>query len=270
MQTVYIGNTLVNDVMLGAQRMDDVIQPVSPFTVEYLVIGPGGGGGPRGTTYNSGGGGAGGLLSGSLTILPYQNYYIQAGNFDVNSVSSPSYITGSNFYNVATGGGIGGRGGGSDATRNGGDGGSGGGAARNINGSGTAGTGISGQGFNGGSVVSNNPGGGGGAGSIGGTSTGGSGKTSSITGTAITYSTGGNGNDPGVNGSQYGDGGGGGRASGGNPGTGIQGVVILRYRGPQKFTGGTITTDGDFIIHTFTTSANGGATQYTQYTIVYQ
>jgi len=24
MQTVYIGNTLVNDVMLGSQRMDDV------------------------------------------------------------------------------------------------------------------------------------------------------------------------------------------------------------------------------------------------------
>ena len=26
MQTVYIGNTLVNDVMLGSQRMDDVLQ----------------------------------------------------------------------------------------------------------------------------------------------------------------------------------------------------------------------------------------------------
>ena len=25
MQTVYLGNTLINDVMLGSQRMDDVI-----------------------------------------------------------------------------------------------------------------------------------------------------------------------------------------------------------------------------------------------------
>jgi hypothetical protein len=35
MQTVYIGNTLVNDVMLGSQRMDDV------FTVKdtFLVTG---------------------------------------------------------------------------------------------------------------------------------------------------------------------------------------------------------------------------------------
>lgn len=30
MQTVYIGNTLVNDVMLGSQRMDDVVQYISP------------------------------------------------------------------------------------------------------------------------------------------------------------------------------------------------------------------------------------------------
>jgi hypothetical protein len=30
MQTVYIGNTLVNDIFLGSQRMDDVIQPIAP------------------------------------------------------------------------------------------------------------------------------------------------------------------------------------------------------------------------------------------------
>jgi hypothetical protein len=39
MQTVYVGNTLINDVMLGSQRMDDVIQliPSSPIPTSGLV-----------------------------------------------------------------------------------------------------------------------------------------------------------------------------------------------------------------------------------------
>jgi hypothetical protein len=35
---------------------------------------------------------------------------------------------------------------------------------------------------------------------------------------------------------------------------GGSGVVIIRYSSPQIYTGGTITTDGGFTIHKFTTS----------------
>ena len=38
-------------------------------------------------------------------------------------------------------------------------------------------------------------------------------------------------------------------SSGGNGGSGI---VILRYPGPQRGTGGTITSAGGYTIHTFT------------------
>jgi hypothetical protein len=70
MQTVYIGNTLVNDIFLGSQRMDDVFEnPSSVFTTEYLVV-AGGGRGANGTATRRGGGaGAGGLLSGSVSLL---------------------------------------------------------------------------------------------------------------------------------------------------------------------------------------------------------
>ncbi len=43
MQTVYIGNTLVNDIMLGAQRMDDVLQDLNLY-IDWLLVGGGGGG----------------------------------------------------------------------------------------------------------------------------------------------------------------------------------------------------------------------------------
>jgi hypothetical protein len=53
-----------------------------------------------------------------------------------------------------------------------------------------------------------------------------------------------------------------GGGGGGNYYTGVQpygmaggsGVVIIRYPGPQKATGGTITTNNSYTIHTFTTS----------------
>jgi hypothetical protein len=37
-------------------------------------------------------------------------------------------------------------------------------------------------------------------------------------------------------------------------GAGGSGIVVLRYSGSAKATGGTITTDGGFTVHTFTTS----------------
>ncbi len=41
MQTVYIGNTLVNDIMLGRQRMDDVLQDLNLY-IDWLLVGGGG------------------------------------------------------------------------------------------------------------------------------------------------------------------------------------------------------------------------------------
>ena len=77
MQTVYIGNTLINDVMLGSQRMDDVLTPLSAYSIEYLLVAAGGaGGGSTSNTRNGGAGGAGGLLSGSLSLSPLTNYSI--------------------------------------------------------------------------------------------------------------------------------------------------------------------------------------------------
>jgi hypothetical protein len=55
-----------------------------------------------------------------------------------------------------------------------------------------------------------------------------------------------------------GGGGGGGGASGsGQAGSnGGSGIVIVRYLGPPRATGGTITQSGGYTIHTFTTSGN--------------
>jgi hypothetical protein len=277
MQTVYIGNTLVNDVMLGAQRMDDVFTALPTIQAEYLVIASGNKGGTGGGFPNrrGGGGGAGGLLSGSLTILPNITYYVQVGGFDANNVAYDSYLTGSNFYNYTTGGGEGGTGNGTNTSRNGKNGGSGGGAAANVNGSGTAGTGVSGQGFGGGVAGgSNNAIGGGGGGANGAGASGaaggagGAGKSSAISGTLTTYSVGGNGGNTnaGVN---HGDGGGSSPtvSPGGAP---VNGVVIIRYLGAQRFNGGTVTTDGNFTIHTFnnTTSTTGAA--FDRFTFIYQ
>jgi hypothetical protein len=48
------------------------------------------------------------------------------------------------------------------------------------------------------------------------------------------------------------------RGSYGNAGAassaGTQGVVIFRYPGPQRGSGGTVTTVGNFTVHTFTTT----------------
>jgi len=275
METVYLGNILINDVMLGSQRMDDVFTPPAAINAEFLVVASGNSGGAASgsPTRGGGGGGAGGLLSGSLIILPNQAYKIQVGSNDGLNTAYDSYITGSNFYNVATAGGDGGTGNGTDVSKVGGNGGSGGGGATNNNGVGAGGTGIVGQGNNGAASVTTTGGGGGGANSAASGGTGGGGKASSISGASVTYSKGGDGATPGTGGSNgvnFGDGGDGERGDGvGNAGFGKQGVVILRYRGTQKFTGGTVTTDGDFTIHTFTANNPQDAPLFTQYTITY-
>ena len=50
-------------------------------------------------------------------------------------------------------------------------------------------------------------------------------------------------------------GGGGGGGYGSNAGAGGSGIIIVRYQGPQKAIGGTITSNSGYTIHTFTTSS---------------
>ena len=91
-------------------------------------------------------------------------------------------------------------------------------------------------------------GGGGGScsGGIGPTSGGGS-ALNSGTGAAIDT-------NGGAGGANTGGGGGGGAWQNTSGGAGGSGIVVVRYLGSQRATGGTVTTVGEYTIHTFTTS----------------
>jgi hypothetical protein len=258
---------------------------LSVRAVEVLVV-AGGGGGSSGA---GGGGGAGGLLAGSISLTSNSAITVTVGNGGTGAGSypagnySPATSGGnSSFSNViAIGGGSGG--GQNDVANSGGSGGGGGGGT-NAPPQQVAGIGTAGQGNSGASGVQNSRGGGGGgSGSAGSVVTGGSSTNSSISGTSTAYAggggagtysiTAGNGGGGGAgNGTQgisvrggdalantgSGGGGGGGEgepqfrtAGGGNGGSGI---VIVRYQGPQRATGGTVTSVDGYTIHTFTTS----------------
>lgn len=216
--------------------------------IDYLVVGGGGAGGsaPEGTGGAGGGGGAGGLKQGSMVLYPGQ-YAITVGRKGSNSPSQ--LATGSSFGTIASVSG-GGRGG--DVFQNGSSGASGGGGGNtDSGGSTTGGAGISGEGHNGGAggyFLGISYGGGGGAGGAGGVSGAkGPGVVSDISGVAVEYCRGGGG---GVANTTPGSGGAGSTAL---PGTdGQPGVVIIRYPGPQRATGGNVTTAGGYTIHTFT------------------
>lgn len=261
MQTVYIGNTLINDVYLGSQRMDDTLNVNPAFRIEYVVIAGGGSGAKGDSTYTGwGGGGAGGFASGSLILNPISSYpiYVGAGGASQGGSGRTQGLNGTQttaFSLTMIGGGGGGRPGISVAN-SGNSGGSGGGGGYN---GGSGGSGTSLQGNSGGNAGSNTGGGGGGAAAAGGngsaTANGGNGLQSAISGTPTYYAAGarGNGANGGSNGLGYGNYGSGGEGSiqPASTAAGQDGVVIIRYLGPQKANGGTITTDGNFIIHTF-------------------
>ena len=194
---------------------------------------------------------------------------------------------------TAIGGGGGGSEGAADQ-RPGGSGGSGGGGGGYGVASGTGGNGTAGQGNRGGDCTGPGDGGGGGAGSAGEsglTGKGGIGLLSNISGTPTYYAggggasgdkrntRGGDGALGGLGGGGKGQdatnsiapengttntGGGGGAAAGSNStygagttltsGAGGSGIVIVRYPGSQRATGGTVTSVGGYTIHTFTTS----------------
>ena len=254
--------------------------------LEYLIIGGGGSGGA-----NLGGGGGGGEFvegsilgaSGSYDIVVGAGGAAVTGNENTNGNDGGT----STFNGISA---IGGGGGGGQPFngRNGGSGGGGAGNATTTGGTGTAPTGL---GNNGGTGVGgdNNrgAGGGGGAGAVGangsattGGGDGGSGASWSIN--AIFYAGGGGGGAKNGTGAGAGGNGGGGAASddsvtptngfpgtdglggggGGGPnvvssvsGKGGDGVVIIAYLGSTiKASGGTITYNNGYTLHTFTSS----------------
>ena len=250
------------------------------YSVDYLVIAGGGSGSAAGGV-GGGGGGAGGYLAASTGLTIGQTYTITIGGGgpggnNTNANGNPSAIS-----TVATA--VGGGSGSGDSTlpgpNNGGSGGGGGSSNTPGPGSGTAG-----QGYAGG----NSPdvwqgGGGGGAGGVGGSSAGADGLNWLSLG--VTRAGGGGagrntwqgGGSAGVGGAGGGGaggyrtgvssevnggdgtantgsgGGGGGRGIGGSGGSGI---VIIRYQGTQRGTGGTVTSAGGYTYHTFTTSGS--------------
>jgi len=255
--------------------------------IEVLVVGGGGGSGGR----HAGGGGGGGVvytsnykLSGAITVTIGNGG--NGGGFGGQGANGQSTV----FGNItALGGGGGGGYDNGNPTVNGLPGASGGGGAAATGlpgGNGTAGSGTPGQGFPGGNPVVFSDwagGGGGGAGGPGGRPSGYQGGRGGI---GVLFNTsgrpkwygggggGGGGNNVNINGGLGGLGGGGRGTGAYNPsqGTGGQtntggggggsrdqagvaggkGVVVVRYPGPQKATGGdTIETFQGYTIHTF-------------------
>lgn len=251
--------------------------------VEVLVVAGGGGAGH----WQSAGGGAGGLIyNRNFAVTPGSAITVTVGGGGANAGSSGG-AQGSNGGNSVFGSltAIGGGGGGGINALTGKNGGSGGGGGGGYAG-GSGGTGTSGQGFAGGNGTSTSGAGGGGSGSIGsngGTNLGGNGGSGlgfDISGTFTYYAGGGGGGtvsagtagtgglggggngstSTGSNGTTNTGGGGGGGGEGPAGGNGGSGIVIVRYPGPQKAIGGTVTSVAGHTIHTFTTV---GSTTFT-------
>ena len=227
-------------------------QAAGVYGIDYIVVGGGGGAGSgttgQGARYQGGGGGGGGVASGSSTLNIGSTHTIVVGagapQFTAGGNSSGFAVTvnGGSPHNGQAGGASGAPtsfGGGGASTYGGGGG--GGASAVGGSGSGTHGAGNGGAGL----LVSNFQssgesgyfagGGGGGGGGVGGI--GGGGDSDSNNGTVNT-----------------GGGGGGGYGVTGVSASGGSGVVIIRYSGSQKGTGGTVTSTGGYTYHTFSSS----------------
>ena len=209
----------------------------SAFSV--VAIGGGGGGSACGSGAQNGGSGGGApgtyfqFCSPTISLSGGTGTSGQGNNGGSRGIVSN---IGAETRGAAGGGGAGGAGTTSNSGNNGKNGGSG--IANSITGSS-----VFYGGGGGGGAGSFNPSAAGGSGGSGGGATGGFGRSGngSILGTA------------GGNGTANSGGGGGGSvdAGGGNGGSGI---VIVRYPGSQRATGGTVTSVDGYTIHTFTTS----------------
>lgn len=256
------------------------VQTSFSYSVDYLVVAGGGSGGWQ----IGGGGGAGGYLSSTAVLAPSSLYTITVGAGATGSTGLTGGGNGSNslFGSIATAIG-GGKGGNNNNDQT--SGGSGGGAGEYT----AVAAGTAGQGNAGGAAFATanyGSGGGGGAGAVGGdggSSSGGAGGAGLNWQSLGTFYAGGGGGglyngggaaggsggggaagaSAGATGSagsaNTGGGGGGGTyntsgAVNGNGGSGGSGIVIIRYLGSQRGTGGTVTSAGGYTYHTFTSS----------------
>lgn len=262
------------------------------YAVDYLIV-AGGGGGSASHGAGGGAGGLIQATSYSIfPAVSYSVVIGAGGTASGNSASAGGNGNSSSVFGFSAGGGGGasagypsaGATGNAGLATNGNGGGAGGGGASQSGGAG------SGAGYSGGNNVSNGAagagGGGGGAGgaganatgSGGGSATGGAGGVGVNWQSLGTYYAGGGGGGgwgtTGANGglggggkagnsgqagtagtANTGGGGGGSGDSSNNPGgAGGSGIVIIRYAGAQRATGGTITSSGGYTYHTFTSS----------------
>jgi hypothetical protein len=214
-----------------------------------IMLAAGGGSSGYGS-YNSfpvGAGGAGGMVyttGNQFNVLPGETYTVTVGAADTNSS-----LVHANYTITAIAGGSGGNASGNSANV-GNPGGSGGGGAGYQGGGFTRGGGAATQlsttGYGQGNSASNGSGGG----------AGGPNPTALLGGPGIqwvngaTYCRGGNLEG----GTSYGANSGGGAHANYNGNTGNSGIFIIRYAGPQRGSGGTITSVDGYTYHTFTTS----------------
>lgn len=193
--------------------------------VAALVVGAGGPGGSRNSSYGTNGGGGGG---GKVTYDSALKINVGPNTVTVGNIGSGFTGESSSFGSIISPGGQKG-GNGEIGTGNGGD----GGASGNGN-AGAANSGTSG-------------GGGAGDGAAGSGSTGGAGTNNSISGASVAYGVGGNGGTAGL--------------PGADGSSGSVGTVVIRYlTAAITATGGTITTDGSYTVHTFTSSGTFNVT----------
>ena len=187
-----------------------------------------GGGGAAGQSYVVGGAGGGGYLEGSMTLVQSKKYQVVVAAGGARSTSGYTGTTGStSTFNDVTA--LGGSGGGYMGTGSGQPtmtGGSGGGRAGFTDNS------QCGHVMNYGQSSSGSM--------TGYANTGSTFCCSGATGCVGCYSSGG--------------GGGGGGAQGATGSNGGSGIVIIRYSGSPRATGGTITSSGGYTIHTFTST----------------
>jgi len=254
-QKLYLGDDEIGITRFGEDG--NLIRGAFPFSlgIDYLVVAGGGSGGIGNGTVSGGtlggGGGAGGLRSGSysLSISDTVSAVVGNGGSGDETDGNDSSFIGSGISTTSTGGGFGGS---INGTGDGSDGGSGGGAAYFGY---SPGSGITGQGHSGNTgrnTTNGHTGGsGGGAGSAPPSQTQ-SGAGSTWLDSTL-YAKGGPGAFCSGLSTQPGSGGQG-SASGVTRTDGIKGIVKLRYPGNQKATGGTITQDGGYTYHTFTSN----------------
>jgi len=229
------------------------------YDADMLLVGGGGGGGSGGGGYSGGGGGAGGMVyttGNQFNVISGETYTVTIGAGGSSSGVNSTLVN-ANYTITAYGGGRGSNGGGGIGGSGGSGGGAPGGGSFTNGGSSVQVSSVGyGNGHNGANSNGGFAGAGGGAAGPGGR--GGSGDPYQDGGPGITwlngttYSKGGH--HDGRPGAAANNTGNGGSHASGTAYSGGSGVFIIRYAGPQRGSGGTITSVDGYTYHTFTTS----------------